>query len=404
MSRKDCKTLCSNKLYNKFSYDFVQCYLKNKSIKSNSQKKVLVMVKDASRRSQGPPSYKAVEKDVLYCIPLDKDSKIQFAYFTPSSNDYNYMYLLSRQMSNSNQYAGEHFTMGIRNNDFDLHYTSYVQGGLSPCHLFYKFNDTYSGNHVIQEVCNRENGKKNCASTNDNLLHRCDFFKQIMEVMHNTNVCTFEMEIAKNVANNWQIGNDFRRRGAVGGFGKKANTKKGGNIASDISNATIETLTHDEIVKSFGMNMNNVEEIEYHLLEQGVGLITFFFAEEDADSKAIRHNPYVYPFDFNSKMFVSLDELFAVINGLPRKNTGIHVDALTSIDIQIFKALQLLKEDELCALVQSKINTSLVTFPMTCSTNYAMLPSAANQISAVSVSSGGKKVKKNNKKQVEKGK
>jgi hypothetical protein len=141
--------------YEIFKYDFVKCRLNNFKKEFNAlPQNVLVVTKQ-----QGAKVVTA-----RFAFPLKKEtsspSDILFAYFTPSSNEYYYIYMLSPAnvaVDNFNRYAyiGNHFTMGrkVNTGKFDLHHTKYTDYA-NPYHTWYTIiegKDTYEA--VVDKVC-----------------------------------------------------------------------------------------------------------------------------------------------------------------------------------------------------------------------------------------------------------
>jgi hypothetical protein len=294
----------------KFDYTGMACFLGQNMNYSNTGMKVVVMIKD----KYNPGTYKYVEKPVMYFIPNDPhNSSTIVAYVAPGhDNNYNYMYLLSKRLNGGyNVFAGDHFTMGLRNGEqFDLHYTSYDYTAKSrPTYLYYDMfiDNNTSPSDITGVVCSTRINNR-YKSYDDTLNERCYFFDNLMKYVHNNTLCEK------------QIQSQFKTHTHMTG-GKK---QDGGG--RDITNSLQEPFNKlTKLLESKIGNVPNLESVEMHIINEDKGIITYCLNESNVENLHVSKNGVEeqkgsfmtynsLPFDFTTFEFISIEELVQSID------------------------------------------------------------------------------------------
>lgn len=306
-----------------FDYTGMACFLGQNMNYSNTGMKVVVMIKD----KYNPGSYKYVEKPVMYIIPNDpQNSSTIIAYVAPGhDNSYNYMYLLSKRLNGGyNVFAGDHFTMGLRNGEqFDLHYTSYDYTAKSrPTYLYYDMliDNNTKPSDITGVVCSTRINNR-YKSYDDTLNERCYFFDNLMKYVHNNIIC------------DKQIQSQFKTHTHMTG-GKKQGGG-GRDITSNNLQEPFNTLI--KLLESKIGDIPNLESVEMHIINNDKGIITYCLDESNVETLQVSRNGVEkeqkgnfmtynsLPFDFKTFEFISIEELVhsidktAVTSEIPSK-------------------------------------------------------------------------------------
>lgn len=314
---------CERSCYTEPTFDYakIACFLKEKMHNLDTGMKVVVMMKDKFK----PRTYRYVQKSVMYFIPNDlQTSSTIIAYVAPGhDNNYNYMYLLSKRLDGEyNVFAGDHFTMGLRDGkQFDLHYTSYDYTAKSrPSYLYYDLliKDTTSPSDITRIVCSTSVNNKQ-KTYDDTLTQRCYFFDNLMKYVHNSDRCNRKF--------NSEFNSQFKTM--YGGKKRKTKSQKGG-IGDN------ESISIDEIGQPFqGLiklvedkigGIPNLESVEMHIINDNKGIITYCLDNSNVESVHISSEGvqgvkngsfmtyYSLPFDFATYEFISIEELVGTLD------------------------------------------------------------------------------------------
>lgn len=310
----------------RFDYPGMACFLENNMNYADTGMRVVVMMKD----KYNPGAYRYVEKPVMYFIPTDPtNSSTVLAYVAPGhDNHYNYMYLLSRRMNNGyNTFAGDHFTMGLRNGDqFDLHYTSYDYTAKSrPVYLYYNLlvDSNTSPSDITSVVCSTKINNKYKAY-DDTLNERCYFFDNLMKYVHNSTHCEKQFH-SQFKTHTYSTGSMY------GGKKRKSkNNQKGGSEQKHIKSMNIDNIEEPfkEIIKILEDKVGqipNLQSIEMHIIKDNKGILTYSMDSSNIESVQVSANGleeqtgdfttyYSLPFDFSSHEFISIEELVQSID------------------------------------------------------------------------------------------
>lgn len=268
-------TRCNRNCFNNsqiFNYTSINCYLKQIRQRNKTPLYVVVMTKN----NDGSFSYH--QKNITYFIPINSNNNISYAYFTASSNDYNYMYLLSKQYS-QNVFEGNHFTIGLKNNQVDLHYTYYNYMSPIPKHRYYKGNNKQPS-RIVKDICDK---RINTESETEH-DHRCNFFGTLMKYLHdNDNSC-------QEGGKKFQVGGDD-------------------NDVTPISFNNIESKQRDTLknLQSVFDTYNELKAIETYIIDRdsGIGLLTFCYNDREYVS---------FPLDYHNMSFIHINELVKTLN------------------------------------------------------------------------------------------
>ena len=282
-----CNRNCFNKSEN-LNYGSINCYLQKIRQKNKLPLYVVVMTKN----NNGTYSYH--QKNISYFIPINNNNNILYAYFTASSHEYNYMYLLSKQYSH-NVFEGNHFTIGLKEGKVDLHYTYYTYRSPIPHHRYYKAHNK-KPTVIVNEVCD----KKITTETDEENVYRCNFFGTVMKYLHdNDNSC-------QEGGKKFQVGGDDNDVTPI--------------LFDKIEPEQKQTL---EFLKDMFNTYNEIKAIETFILnsESKIGLLTFcYIKKENGDENDI----YVsFPFDYKTKSFIHINKLVETLSSNENVNSNI---------------------------------------------------------------------------------
>jgi hypothetical protein len=186
------------------------------------------------------------------------------------------MYLLSKQYS-PNVYEGNHFTIGVKDNKVDLHYTYYTYRSPIPKHRYYKGNNKQPS-QIVSEVCN----KKLNTETNAEHEYRCSFFSNIMKYLHdNDNSC-------QEGGKKYQVGGNDEIQQIV---------------LNKIEDNQQQTLI---VLQGLFKVYHELKEIQTHMIHEqsGIGLLSFCY-----------NDMYVsFPFNYHRNSFIHINELVKTLN------------------------------------------------------------------------------------------
>jgi hypothetical protein len=324
----DCNRPCYTQP--QFDYSGMACFLKENMKHYDTGMQVIVMIKD---KNQG--KYRYVKKRVMYFVPNDpKNSSTVIAYVAPGhDNDYNYMYLLSRRLfGDNNVFSGDHFTMGLRNNNqFDLHYTTYdYEYGSKPVYLYYDLfidSDT-SPSNITEVVCSTRIGK-NKKSYDNTLSERCYFFDNLMKHVHNNSYCNNQFPSMFLTKSSLMTGGKKKRSNHKSKHSNIQNKQSGGD-ESNAENKIMEVVNIDDVEEPFRKliqkleskigYISNLESIEMHIMNNNKGIVTYCLDDAQVQSMHISKNGveekeghfmkyYSLPFDFKTFEFISIETL-----------------------------------------------------------------------------------------------
>lgn len=305
----------------RFDYPGMACFLENNMSYADTGMKVVVMIKD----KYNPGSYKYVEKPVLYFIPTDPfNSSTVVAYVSPGhDNSYNYMYLLSKRLKDGyNKFAGDHFTMGLKNGEqFDLHYTSYDYAATKarPTYLYYNLliDGNTSPSDITGIVCSTRINNK-FKPYDDTLTERCYFFDNLMKYVHNNTYCEkqFVSQFKTHTYSNDTLWYGGRKQ-------KSKKSQNGGYVTKEYMNINKIDQPFRELIQILEEkigNIPNLDSIELHNINDDKGIITYCLNSDNVESVTISVNGveeqtgpfmtyYSLPFDFSSYEFISVEEL-----------------------------------------------------------------------------------------------
>lgn len=313
------------------------CFLQKNMKFQKTGMRVVVMIKD----KYNPGKFKYIEKPIMHLISKDiTNSSTVMAYIIPGyDNDYNYMYILSRTLRNSNIFSGEHFTMGLRDKTrFDIHYTSYdYHANSKPSHLFYNVvvNETTSPRNIADLVCNTR------MHPNDDTRQRCSIFYHLIKHVHEheNDSCVKPPQPPSLPMSTY-------------GGSRKRKTQKGGNANAN-ANAYRKLKSIDEVDEPFKTVFEHLEEkigvfqnvqsVEMLIIENNKGLITYCLENEQVKSMRVSASGvgeprveehvsnfttyYALPFDFATYEFITVEELVANVPGhsVASMNSSKHV-------------------------------------------------------------------------------
>jgi hypothetical protein len=256
---------CNHNPSKAFDYNYFDCVIRQYAQQDMYGKYVMVMTKVKNTPSNSRVSYKTEYKRTAYFLHT-QNPLMPLIYFTPSSNKYNYFYLLSK-VADSSSYTGEHFTFGYRQmesgnpqvgdyQELDIHYTSYVTGANKPCHLFYNFNEKMPTHTMSERVCSSMFKDNRCDSNDGTDLHtRCWFFQNLINLIN-------------PVSDVLQQQSYMPTTGMFGG--------QNSDIIVDGKGTNFENLAFDKQLSDIFQYVPNVDKIEVHLINNKVGIVHVF--------------------------------------------------------------------------------------------------------------------------------
>lgn len=299
-----------------FDYTFMKCRLEETLQRLPIGQTVRVYKND---------TYKDVK--VLYYIPLNGADGLTLAFLWRATNDYVYLYVLENYAQDY-IYIGNHFTMGyhVKNNKFDMHYTSYATNTGARSSQYYDIQDQIETLDIVKgKVC-----------TNP-YMQKCKVFKNVIDKLYETvlpqTVYTGYSFNSLYIPQNFS-GQTF----PLNKWGGKKKQQKGGDAnITTLYDQAHETIKGTTFYKT--MIANSVDnEIACHAIRGNVGMITIFITENasvEQDNKLAlscsvnptnpnlnngnvsnKHIiPYSYPCVFgNEPKFITLEDMLTYIN------------------------------------------------------------------------------------------
>jgi hypothetical protein len=306
-------TRCGRSCYTEtpFNYDGINCYLRGQQKRNTLPMYVVVMTKSETG------GYKYEQRHVRSFIPMSTpQNQTVYAFFTPSSNKYNYLYVLSKQYSNG-MYEGNHFTMGQKpeTGAFDLHYTYYVYDSPVPKHVYFNTaNKQQSAEAIANNVCT----KFYHGVSTDEKQYSCNFFKNVMKHLHdNENTCAVGLQRYNVSANPQTGGNDDRN-----------------DVEPQVIDPT-ELSSRSEIV-DIAVNLMQqlqglfdsslqLKEVQTYILGNKLGLLTLI----DNDGLCVS-----LPFNYNNNEFIQIDDFVSAMgNSSGNTNAKVKGNRLPITDV-----------------------------------------------------------------------
>lgn len=282
-----------------FDYEYFDCIIKQYAQQNTYGHRVMVLTKN--RDGNKAQKYKVEYKGVTYLVHT-QNPYIPLIYFTPSTNNnYNYFYMLTKTHDQST-YVGEHFTFGYKllegndDRELDIHFTSYATGSMSPCYLFYKFNENMPKHFMTEQVCSKSN---RCDSSIQDLQNRCWFFSTLINLVEPVH----DMLTTKGI---------------------QPIPMYGGNV-TNADPGQFQDKNLDEKFAIIFDTIKNIDLIEIHLIKANYGILHAF-----KNGEVMNENSKIYTFGFflDQSDNVRLTSIDVIVAGLFKGVANIYPDSI----------------------------------------------------------------------------